>query len=158
MALQYNPQSTEVSRKIKKLGQLQKEKQRAQELEYLRSNVDMAKHLESFKAEMVSPVFFHQVQFQRICINLSRCLYFDWSNSDSETNCLHMNELLQSDAYGTEDCWKEVFSFIVETMETAVMSWHETSKVETRVYFLLDKETQTDKYAPAVNIDKVLKA
>jgi tetratricopeptide (TPR) repeat protein len=116
MALQYNPQSTEVSRKIKRLGQLQKEKQRAQELENLRSNVDMAKHLESFKSEM-------------------------------------------SENYGTEECWKEMFSFIVETMETAVKSWHETSKVDTRVYFLLDKEkTQTDKYAPAVNIDKVLRA
>lgn len=42
-------------------------------------------------------------------------------------------------------------------METAVKSWHETSKVDPRVYFLLDKErTQTDKYAPAANIDKVL--
>jgi hypothetical protein len=42
-------------------------------------------------------------------------------------------------------------------METAVKSWHEASKVDPRVYFLLDKEkTQTDKYAPVVNIDKVL--
>lgn len=42
-------------------------------------------------------------------------------------------------------------------METAIKSWHETSKVEARVYFLLDKEkTDTEKYAPAVNIDKVL--
>jgi hypothetical protein len=41
-------------------------------------------------------------------------------------------------------------------METAVKSWHESSKVDPRVYFLLDKEkTQTDKYAPVVNIDKV---
>jgi hypothetical protein len=41
-------------------------------------------------------------------------------------------------------------------METAVKSWHEASKVDPRVYFLLDKEkTQTDKYAPVVNIDKV---
>ena len=41
-------------------------------------------------------------------------------------------------------------------METAVKSWHETSKVDPRVYFLLDNEkTQTDKYAPVVNIDKV---
>ncbi|XP_010434105.1 PREDICTED: uncharacterized protein LOC104718125 [Camelina sativa] len=79
MALQHNPKNTEVSRKIKRLGQLQKDKQRAQELETLRSNVDMAKHLESFKSEM-------------------------------------------SDTYGTEDCWKEMFSFIVETMETAVKS------------------------------------
>lgn len=49
-----------------------------------------------------------------------------------------------------------MFSFVVETMETAVKSWHETSSVDARVYFLLDKErTQTDKYAPVVNIDKV---
>ena len=49
-----------------------------------------------------------------------------------------------------------MFSFIVDTMETAVKSWHETSKVDPRVFFLLDKEkTQTDKYAPMVNIDKV---
>lgn len=50
-----------------------------------------------------------------------------------------------------------MFSFLVETMETAVKTWHETSKVDARVYFLLDKEkTDTDKYAPIVNIDKVL--
>ena len=49
-----------------------------------------------------------------------------------------------------------MFSFLVETMETAVKSCHEASKVDPRVYFLLDKEkTQTDKYAPVVNIDKV---
>lgn len=49
-----------------------------------------------------------------------------------------------------------MFSFLVETMETAVRSWHETSKVDARVFFLLDKEkTETDKYAPIVNIDKV---
>lgn len=65
---------------------------------------------------------------------------------------------LQSANYGAEEGWKEMFSFLVETMETAVKAWHETSKVDTRVYFLLDKEkTQTDKFAPAVNIDKVLK-
>lgn len=41
-------------------------------------------------------------------------------------------------------------------MEMAIKSWHETTKVDPRVYFLLDKEkTQTDKYSPAVNIDKV---
>lgn len=50
-----------------------------------------------------------------------------------------------------------MFSFTVETIETAIKSWHETSKVDARVYFLLDKEkTQTDKYAPVVNIDKVI--
>ena len=57
---------------------------------------------------------------------------------------------------GSEECFKEMFSFLVETMETAVKSWHEASKVDPRVYFLLDKEkTLTDKYAPVVNIDKV---
>lgn len=41
-------------------------------------------------------------------------------------------------------------------METAVKSWHETSKVDAKVYFLLDKEkTDTEKYAPIVNVDKV---
>lgn len=64
---------------------------------------------------------------------------------------------MQSEKYAAEDFWKELFSFLVETMETAVKSWHETSKVDPRVYFLLDKEkTQTDKYAPVVNIDQVL--
>lgn len=64
---------------------------------------------------------------------------------------------LQSENCGSEEQWEEVFSFLVETMETSVKSWHETSKVDPRVYFLLDKEkTQTEKYAPVVNIDKVL--
>ena len=64
---------------------------------------------------------------------------------------------MQSENCGSEEQWEEVFSFLVETMETAVKSWHETSKVDPRVYFLLDKEkTQSDKYAPVVNIDKVL--
>ena len=63
---------------------------------------------------------------------------------------------LQSEKYGDEECWKSMFSFTVETMETAIKTWHETSKVDARVYFLLDKDkTQTDKYAPVVNIDKV---
>lgn len=64
---------------------------------------------------------------------------------------------MQSEKRGSEECWEDMFSFLVETMETAIKSWHETSKVEARVYFLLDKEkTDTEKYAPAVNIDKVL--
>ena len=50
-----------------------------------------------------------------------------------------------------------MFSFLVETMESAVKSWHKTSKVDPRLYFLLDKEkTYTEKYAPAVNIDQAL--
>ena len=42
-------------------------------------------------------------------------------------------------------------------MEAAVRSWHETSNVDAKVYYLLDNEkTDTEKYAPVVNIDKVL--
>ncbi|MBA0705249.1 hypothetical protein Golax_017455, partial [Gossypium laxum] len=116
IALQYNPQSAEVSRKIKRLSQLAKDKKRAQEVQNLRSNVDIAKCLETLKSEM-------------------------------------------SEKYKSEDSWKEMFSFLVETMETAVKSWHETSKVDPRVYFLLDKEkSQADKYAPVVNIDKAFES
>ncbi|XAR49069.1 hypothetical protein NMG60_11032115 [Bertholletia excelsa] len=116
VALQYNPQSSEVSKKIKRLTQLAKDKKQAQELENLRSNVDMAKHLDAMKSEL-------------------------------------------SEKYGTEECWKEIFSFLVQTMEAAVKSWHETSKVDPKVYFLLDKEkTDTGKYAPVVNIDKAFES
>ncbi|KAL9352892.1 hypothetical protein Peur_055572 [Populus x canadensis] len=116
IALQHNPQSTEVSRKIKRISQLARDKKRAQEVQSMRSNVDMAKHLETLKSEI----------FEKL---------------------------------GSEECFKDMFSFLVETMETAVKSWHEASKVDPRVYFLLDKEkTQTDKYAPVVNIDKAFES
>lgn len=63
---------------------------------------------------------------------------------------------LQSEKHGAEESWKDFFAFLVETMETAVKSWHDCSKVDPRVYFLLDKDkTDTEKYAPVVNIDKV---
>lgn len=115
-ALQFNPKSAEVSRKIKRISQLVKDKKRAQEVENLRSNVNMAKHLDQLKIAM-------------------------------------------SEKCGSEEGWEEIFSFLVETMETAVKSWHETSKLDPRVYFLLDKEkTDTDKYAPAVNIDKAFES
>ncbi|WCJ23843.1 Stress-induced-phosphoprotein 1 [Euphorbia peplus] len=115
-ALQYNPQSTEVSRKIKRISQLAKEKKRALQVESMKSNIDMAKYLDTLKSEI------------------------------SEKNV-------------SEECWKEIFSFLVMTMETAIKCWHETSKVDPRVYFLLDKEkTLTDKYAPVVNIDKAFES
>ncbi|CAL1396591.1 unnamed protein product [Linum trigynum] len=115
-ALQYNPQSAEVSRKIKRITLLAKDKKRAQEVESMRSNIDMAKHLHPVKAEM-------------------------------------------SGKLGSEELENEMFLFLVETMETAVKSWHETSKVDPRVFFLLDKEkTETDKYAPMVNIDKAFES
>ncbi|KAG5587882.1 hypothetical protein H5410_048316 [Solanum commersonii] len=116
IASKYNPQSSEVSKKIKILTQLAKDKKRTEELENMRSNVDMAKHFDALKSEL-------------------------------------------SEKYGAEDSWKEFFSFHVETVENAVKSWHETSKVDPRVYFLLNKEkTDTEKYAPAVNIDKAFES
>ncbi|KAF8401738.1 hypothetical protein HHK36_012684 [Tetracentron sinense] len=116
IALQYNPQSTEVSKKIKKLSQLARDKKRAQEVDNMRSNVNIEKHLETLKSEL-------------------------------------------SEKQGAEECWKDIFSFLVDTMETAIKSWHETGKVDARVYFLLDKEkTDTDKYAPIVNIDKAFES
>ncbi|KAL8105062.1 hypothetical protein AgCh_029014 [Apium graveolens] len=115
LALKYNPQSSEVAKKIKKLTQLAKEKQRAGEVQNLRSNIDMGKHVDIFKSEL-------------------------------------------SAKHKDEESWKGIFSFLVETMEAAVRSWHETSKVDGRVYFLLDKKTDTEKYAPVVNIDKAFES
>lgn len=49
-----------------------------------------------------------------------------------------------------------MFSFIVNVIEKAIKVWHETGKVDPRVNFLLNKpKTDTEKYAPIVNIDKV---
>ncbi|KAG6574966.1 Hsp70-Hsp90 organizing protein 1, partial [Cucurbita argyrosperma subsp. sororia] len=116
VALQYNPQSAEVSRKIKRISQLVKDKKRSQEVEKKRSNIDMTKHLDKLKSEL-------------------------------------------SEKYGSEECWKDIFSFLVETMEAAVRSWHETSNVDAKVFYLLDKEkTDTEKYAPIVNIDKAFES
>nr|XP_015619954.1 uncharacterized protein LOC4352735 isoform X2 [Oryza sativa Japonica Group] len=52
IALQHNPQNTEVSRKIKRLTQLAREKKRALDVENMRSNVDVAKNLDSLKTEL----------------------------------------------------------------------------------------------------------
>eukprot|EP00268_Persea_americana_P021905 TRINITY_DN2179_c0_g1_i1.p1 TRINITY_DN2179_c0_g1~~TRINITY_DN2179_c0_g1_i1.p1 ORF type:complete len:328 (-),score=56.19 TRINITY_DN2179_c0_g1_i1:545-1528(-) len=51
-ALQYNPQNAEVSRKIKRLTQLARDKKRAQEVETMRSNIDIRKHLDPMKPEL----------------------------------------------------------------------------------------------------------
>lgn len=66
VALKYNAQSSEVSKKIKRLTQLAKDKKRAQEVEAMRSNVDMAKHLDSLKTELVS----HMLQSLGVHIHL----------------------------------------------------------------------------------------
>lgn len=116
VALQYNPQSAEISKKIKRLTQLAREKKRAEEVENIRSNMDMGKYLEYMKPEF-------------------------------------------SARFGTAELWQDVFSFLVDIMESSIKVWHETGKVDARVNFLLDKQkTQTDKYAPVVNIDKAFES
>lgn len=59
VALKYNSQSSEVSKKIKRLTQLASDKRRAAEVEATRSNVDMKKHLDSLKTELVSLYFLY---------------------------------------------------------------------------------------------------
>ncbi|KAG0497221.1 hypothetical protein HPP92_001912 [Vanilla planifolia] len=114
-ALVYNPQSVEVSKKIKKLSLLAKEKKQAEELESIRSRLDMKIYLEPFKSELVEKFV----------------------------------------SGGNED----VFFFLVNIMDSAIKTWHETSKLDPRVHFLLDAEkTQTDKHAPVVNIDKAFES
>lgn len=54
LALQYNPQSVEVSKKIKRLSQLARDKKRVLEVESMRSSIDIAKYLEPLKSELVS--------------------------------------------------------------------------------------------------------
>ncbi|WJX10728.1 diphthine--ammonia ligase [Trifolium repens] len=50
---------------------------------------------------------------------------------------------MQSEEYVSQGCWKNMFSFLFDTTESAVKSSqsHETSTVDPTVYFLLDKET-----------------
>uniref|UniRef100_A0A2N9F5M4 Uncharacterized protein n=1 Tax=Fagus sylvatica TaxID=28930 RepID=A0A2N9F5M4_FAGSY len=183
-ALQYNPQSSEVSKKIKRISQLARDKKRAQEVENKKSNIDMAKHLEKLKSEMLAG---EPLEPQSLCLyslipyDLKRLKRFCGEQQYShiatyvetvsgpsgvgfvfsihKKGGLNWSFSLQSEKCGSEESWKEIFSFLVETMETAVKSWHETSKVDPRVYFLLDNEkTQTDKYAPVVNIDKAFES
>lgn len=54
VALQYNPQSVEISKKIKRLTQLAREKKRVKEAENIRSNINMGNYLEPLKPEFVS--------------------------------------------------------------------------------------------------------
>lgn len=55
-ALQQNPESTEVSSKIKRLSLLARDKKRVQEKQAIRANVNMAKTLEYLKSELVQNV------------------------------------------------------------------------------------------------------
>lgn len=65
-ALQYNPQSAEVSRKIKRVSQLVKDKKRAQEVDKKRTNINMTKHLDKLKSELVSCIHVTDAHFQSI--------------------------------------------------------------------------------------------
>ncbi|XP_072956092.1 uncharacterized protein [Typha angustifolia] len=116
LALQYNPQNLEVSKKIKRLTQLAKEKKRTLAVESMRSSIDIGKYLEPLKTEL-------------------------------------------SEKCGSVELSEDIFSFVIDVMESAIKVWHETAKVDARVNFLLDKQkTQTDKYAPVVNIDKAFES
>nr|XP_009398554.1 PREDICTED: hsp70-Hsp90 organizing protein 2 isoform X2 [Musa acuminata subsp. malaccensis] len=65
----------------------------------------------------------------------------------------------ESSKFGTEEVWQDIFSFLADVMDSAIKAWHETGQVDPRVNFLLDKQkTQTDKYAPVVNIDKAFES
>ncbi|RVW55747.1 hypothetical protein CK203_075756 [Vitis vinifera] len=138
-------------KKDQEATQLARDKKRVQEVENKRSNVDMAKHLETLKSELI-PFILSGVfpVVQKFC--LMYIMFYHLPLYIDLMNCMMLSE-----KYGDAELWKSMFSFTVETIETAIKSWHETSKVDARVYFLLDKEkTQTDKYAPVVNIDKVI--
>ena len=54
VALQYNPQSVEVSKRIKRLTDLTREKKRAEEVQNVGSSIDMGKYLDPLKTELVS--------------------------------------------------------------------------------------------------------
>ncbi|KAL6623462.1 hypothetical protein ACP70R_033341 [Stipagrostis hirtigluma subsp. patula] len=116
IALQHNPQNTEVSRKIKRLSQLAREKKRALDVESMRSSIDIGKNLESLKAELVA-------------------------------------------TYGDAETGQSMYSFVVNVIESAIKVWHDTGKVDPKVNFVLDdQKTDTEKYAPVVNIDKAFES
>jgi len=63
----------------------------------------------------------------------------------------------QAAKYGDAETGQSIFSFVVNVIELAIKDWHDTGKVDPRVNFLLDEQkTNTKKYLPVVNIDKVL--
>jgi hypothetical protein len=62
----------------------------------------------------------------------------------------------QAAKYGDAETGQSIFSFIVNVIESAIKVWHDTGNVDPRVNFLLDQKTDTEKYAPVVNIDKVM--
>lgn len=116
IALQHNPQNTEVSRKIKRLTQLAREQKRAVDVENMRSNIDIGKNFGSLKTEL-------------------------------------------SAKYGDAELAQNISSFVINVIESEVKVWHETGKVDAKVNFLLDdQKTDTEKYAPLVNIEKAFES
>jgi hypothetical protein len=64
---------------------------------------------------------------------------------------------LQATKYGDAEMGQNIFSFVISVIESAIKAWHDTGKVDAKVNFLLDdQKTDTEKYAPVVNIEKVL--
>ncbi|CAM0949046.1 unnamed protein product [Alopecurus aequalis] len=116
IALQHNPQNTEVSRKIKRLTQLAREQKRAVDVENMRSNIDVGKNLGSLKTELAAK-------------------------------------------YRDAELAQNISSFVINVIESEVKIWHDTGKVDARVNFLLDdQKTDTEKYAPVVNIEKAFES
>ena len=63
----------------------------------------------------------------------------------------------QAAKYGDTELAQNISSFVINVIESAVKVWHDTGIVDARVNFLLDdQKTDTEKYAPVVNIEKVL--
>jgi hypothetical protein len=64
---------------------------------------------------------------------------------------------LQAAKYGDAELAQNISSFVINVIESAVKVWHDTGKLDARVNFLLDDhKTDTEKYAPVVNIEKVI--
>ncbi|KAJ4783060.1 Tetratricopeptide repeat protein 1-like protein [Rhynchospora pubera] len=80
----------------------------------------------------------------------------------SNINISNLFQPFQSDLNhkcGQQQTSQEMFSFVIEVIESAIKVWHDTSAVPPRVHFLLDKlKTDTDKFAPVVNIDKAFES
>lgn len=60
---------------------------------------------------------------------------------------------------GDAEVGQNIFSFVINVIESAIKAWHEAGKVDAKVNFLLDdQKTDTEKYAPVVNIDKAFES
>lgn len=78
VALQHNPQNMEISKKIKRLTQLAREKKRVLEVQSIRSSVNMAKFLEPLKPEFVSSWHLFFFFLYKIKWHPYICFMFHW--------------------------------------------------------------------------------